>query len=82
MQERRHGLRVSRTERRTIPGDSDLTFRTATGKLVKGGKRMQIVGCDDWGSKSQDSRCLSTGVQTAVVCCRIHDDGWSHCVVW
>ena len=34
----------------TIPGDSDLTFRTATGELVKRGKRMQIVGCDDWGS--------------------------------
>ena len=33
-----------------IPGDSDFTFRTATGELVKGGKRMQIVGCDDWGS--------------------------------
>ena len=33
-----------------IPGDSDLTFRTATGELVKGGKRMQIMGCDDWGS--------------------------------
>ena len=33
----------------TIPGDSDLTFRAATGELVKGGKRMQIVGCDDWG---------------------------------
>ena len=32
----------------TIPGDSDLTFRTAPGELVKGGKRMQIVGCDDW----------------------------------
>ena len=23
----------------TIPGDSDFTFRTATGELVKGGKR-------------------------------------------
>ena len=34
----------------TIPGDSDLTFRTATGELVKGGKRMHVVGCDDWGS--------------------------------
>ena len=33
-----------------IPGDSDLIFRTATGELVKGCKRMQIVGCDDWGS--------------------------------
>ena len=34
----------------TIPGDSDLTFRTATGELVRCGKRMQIEGCDDWGS--------------------------------
>ena len=34
----------------TIPGDSDLTFPTATGELVRGGKRMQIEGCDDWGS--------------------------------
>ena len=33
----------------TIPGDSDLTFRAATGELVKGGKRMHVVGCDDWG---------------------------------
>ena len=33
-----------------IPGDSDLTFRAATGELVKGGKRLQVVGCDDWGS--------------------------------
>ena len=33
-----------------IPGDSDLTFRKAAGELVKGGKRMQVVGCDDWGS--------------------------------
>ena len=35
---------------RTIPGDSDLTFCTATGELVKGGKRMHVEGCDDWGS--------------------------------
>ena len=28
-----------------IPGDSDLTFRTATGELVKGGKRMHVEGC-------------------------------------
>ena len=32
----------------TIPGDSDLTLRTATGDLVKGGKRVHDVGCDDW----------------------------------
>ena len=66
----------------TIPGDSDLTFRTATGELVRGGKRMQIVGCDDWGSFLKNSRCSSTGVQTTDVCWRIHDKGWSHCVVW
>ena len=34
----------------TIPGDSDLTFRTATGELVNGGKRLHVVVCDDWGS--------------------------------
>ena len=34
----------------TILGCSDLTFRTSTGELVKGGKRMQVLGCDDWGS--------------------------------
>ena len=34
----------------TVPGDSDLTFRTATGELVKRGKRMHVVGCGDWGS--------------------------------
>ena len=27
----------------TIPGDSDLTFRAATGELVKGGKRKAII---------------------------------------
>ena len=32
----------------TIPGDSDLTFRTATGELVKGGKRVPVAG--DWRS--------------------------------
>ena len=31
-------------------GDSDLTFRTATGELVKGGTRVHVAGCDDWGS--------------------------------
>ena len=36
-----------------IPGDSDLTFRTATGELVKGGKRMHVV---------ESSRCSSAGV--------------------
>ena len=35
---------------RTIPGDSDPTFRTATGERVKGGKRLHVEDCDDWGS--------------------------------
>ena len=34
----------------TILGVSDLTFRTATGELLRGGNLVQIVGCDDWGS--------------------------------
>ena len=65
-----------------IPGDSHLTFRTATGEIVKGGKRVHVVGCDDWVIESQRSGCSSTGVQTVVVCWRMHDKGWSHCVVW
>ena len=32
-----------------IPGDVDITFRTATGELVKSGKRLYVEGCDDWG---------------------------------
>ena len=36
---------------RTISGDSDLTFRTATGELLsKVACECMIVGCDDWGS--------------------------------
>ena len=31
-----------------ILGDGDLTFRKAFGELVKGGKRMHVVGYDDW----------------------------------
>ena len=34
----------------TILGDNDLTFLTATGELVKSGNRVQVAGCDDWGS--------------------------------
>ena len=45
----------------TIPGDSDLTFRTATGELVKGGKRVQVTGCDDW-----ESNLRVRGVQSPV----------------
>ena len=65
----------------TILGDSDLTFRTATGELVKGGKRMQIVGCDDWDPISEFEVFKHW---CANHCFRLekHDDGWSHCVVW
>ena len=45
----------------TILGDSDLTFCTATGELVRGGKRMQIEGCDDWGSNLK-IRCVQAPV--------------------
>ena len=30
------------------PGDSDLTFHTATGALVKSGERVYVEGCDNW----------------------------------
>ena len=43
MQERRPEYHV-----RNDDSYSDLTFRTATGELVKGGKRVHVVGCDDW----------------------------------
>ena len=52
-----------------IAGDGDLTFRTATGELVKGGKRMQIVGCD-WRSNRR-----IRGVQAPVAnhCCLLEN---------
>ena len=31
-----------------ILGNVDLTFRTATGEIVKFGKRLYVEGCDDW----------------------------------
>ena len=49
VQDRRHGLRVSRTGRRFLVTVTSL-FRTATGEFVKSGKRMHVLGCDDWGS--------------------------------
>ena len=59
-------------------GHVDLTFRTATRELVKSGERLYVEGCDDWPS----SRCSSACVYTAIVSWRIHDDGWSYCLVW
>ena len=31
-----------------LSGHVDLTFRTATGELVKSGERLYVEGCDDW----------------------------------
>ena len=31
-----------------LPGHVDLTFRTATGELVKCSERLYVEGCDDW----------------------------------
>ena len=64
----------------TIPGGSDLTFRTATAELVKRWQANANCGLRRLGIQSQNSRCSSTGVQTTVVCWRIHDKRWSHCV--
>ena len=49
MQEGRHGLRVSRTERRFLVTVISLSAQQPR-ELVKSGKRMHVVGCDDWGS--------------------------------
>ena len=47
MQERRHGQSV--TYGKKLPGDVDLTFRTATGEFVISGERLYVEGCDDSG---------------------------------
>ena len=36
------------TNGKKLPGHVDLTFRTATGELVKSGERLYVEGCDDW----------------------------------
>ena len=60
------------TNGKTIPGDSDLTFRTATGELVKGGKRMHVVGWGRLGSQFPSSKApvckplLSVGEHTTM----------------
>ena len=62
-------------------GDSDLTFRTGTGEFVKGGTRVHVAGCDDWGSNlrvrgvqalvCKPFRCLLESTQRWVesLCC-------------
>ena len=36
------------THGKRVLGDVDLTFRTATGDVVKSFKRLHFEGCDDW----------------------------------
>ena len=64
----------------TIPGDSDLTFRTAIGELVTGDKRVQVAGCDDWDLRVRGVQApvckplLSVGENTTMVeslCCMV-----------
>ena len=80
VQERRHGLRVSRTERRflvTVISLSHSKWRTCQRWQTSaccGLRRLEI--------ESQSSRCSSTSVQTIVVCWRVHNDGWCHCAAW
>ena len=46
---------------KTISGERDLVFDTATGELVKSSKHLYVDGCDDWGT------CLRVrGVQAPV----------------
>ena len=54
-----------------IPGDSDLTFRTATGELVKGWQANARRRLRRLEIQSQDSRCSSTGVQNH--CCLLEN---------
>ena len=49
VQERRHGPTQCVTYGKKLPNHVDLTFRTATGELVKSGERLYVEGCDGWG---------------------------------
>ena len=66
----------------SIPGDSDLTFPHSNWRTCQRWQANACCGLRRLGIQYQDSRCSSTGVQTTVVCWTIHDEGWSHCVVW
>ena len=66
-----------------ILGDSDLShYPHSNWRTCQRRQANANCGLRRLGIQSQDSRCSSTGVQTTVVCWRIHDEGWSHCVVW
>ena len=72
VQERRHGQSV--THGTTIPSDSDLTLRTATGELVKGGKRMHVVAEFEVFKHRCANRCClleSTRRRAVSLCCMV-----------
>ena len=74
MQERRHGPQGA-TKGKRIPVDVDLTFRTATGELVKSGKRLYVgesISEFEVFKRWCVGRCCLFGV---------HYDGWSYCHV-
>ena len=63
----------------TIPGDS---FPHGNWRNCPRWQTKACCGLRRLGIQSRSSRCSTTGVQTIVVCWRVHNDGWSHCVVW
>ena len=65
----------------TIPGDSVSHFPHSDWRTCQRWQTRASCGLRRLGIESQSSRCSSTGVQTIVVCWRVHDYGWSHCVV-
>ena len=78
--------RQSVTYGKKLLGHVDLTFRTATGELVKSGERLYVEGCDDWESIFEFDRCssavwkplLSVGEYTTMsgVTVLYHDKGY------
>ena len=58
---KKDGMAQGVTYGKKLPGHVDLTFRTATGELVKSGERLYVEGCDDW-----RSNLIIRGVQARV----------------
>ena len=70
---RKDGMAQSVTHGKKLPGESDLTFRTATGELVKSGENVIGESISEFEVFKRQCFFLST-----IVCWIIHDDGWSH----
>ena len=39
------------TRGKTIPGENDLVFHTATGEFVMSNEQVYVNGCDEWGKR-------------------------------